>query len=146
MEAASLIAALRPLLLPPPPGALGPFVLSDEPALRQFAAEAGLSPVAVFDVACPFVYSDQITAVRGLNSSGVGPIPTVILVANSGFVICSRTDISAKPALAGAFGLADARRDGYDGRAAEFATSINIRVTGRKVAVTRSEPPWRGVV
>jgi hypothetical protein len=31
--------------------------------------------------------------------------------------------------------LADARRGGYDGRAVEFATSVNIRVTGRKVAI-----------
>jgi hypothetical protein len=54
-------------------------------------------------------------------STYVGPIPTVTLVANSGFVVCSRADISPKPALAGAFGLADARRGGYDGRAAEFA-------------------------
>jgi hypothetical protein len=46
------------------------------------------------------------------------------LVANSEFVVCSRVDISPKPALAGAFGLADARRGGYDGRAAEFATSV----------------------
>ena len=47
-------------------------------------------------------------------------------MANSGFVVCSRADISAKPALAGAFGLADARRGGYDGRAAEFATSVTV--------------------
>jgi hypothetical protein len=50
------------------------------------------------------------------------------LVANSGFVVRSRVDISPKPALAGAFGLADARRGGYDGRAAEFATSVRAFV------------------
>jgi SAM-dependent methyltransferase len=71
MEAASLIAALRPLMPPPPPGAPGPFALSDEEALRKFATDAKLTPVAVFDVDCPFVYQDEATAVRGLNASGV---------------------------------------------------------------------------
>jgi SAM-dependent methyltransferase len=71
MEAASLLAALPPLLPPPPPGAPGPFALCNEPALRAFALDAGLEPVEVFDVESPFVYADQATAVRGLNSAGV---------------------------------------------------------------------------
>jgi SAM-dependent methyltransferase len=71
MEAASLVAALRPLLPPPPPEAPGPFALSDEQALRKFVADAGLKPQEVFDVDSPFVYSDEATAVRGLNSAGV---------------------------------------------------------------------------
>jgi ubiquinone/menaquinone biosynthesis C-methylase UbiE len=41
MEAASLVAALRSVLPPPPPGAPGPFALSDETALRVFATGAG---------------------------------------------------------------------------------------------------------
>ncbi len=36
MQAASLVAALRPLLPAPPPGAPGPFALSNEAALRGF--------------------------------------------------------------------------------------------------------------
>jgi SAM-dependent methyltransferase len=71
MEAASLVAALRPLMPPPLPGAPGPFALSDEAALRRFAADAGLRPVDVFDVDSPFVYPDETTAIRGLNASGV---------------------------------------------------------------------------
>ena len=71
MEAASLVAALRPLMPPPPSGAPGPFALSDEQALRKFAADAGLKPREVFDVDSPFIYSDEATAVRGLNSAGV---------------------------------------------------------------------------
>jgi SAM-dependent methyltransferase len=71
MEAASLLAALRPLMPPPPPGAPGPFALSEESALRKFAADAGLEPVEVFDVDSPFIYADEATAVRGLNSAGV---------------------------------------------------------------------------
>ena len=71
MQAAALVAALRPLLPPPPPGAPGPFALSDETTLRAFAASAGLTPIEVFDVDSPWSYPDETTAVRGLNSSGV---------------------------------------------------------------------------
>ena len=71
MEAASLLAALKPLLPPPPPGAPGPFALSDESALRAFASGSGLEPEEVFDVESPWSYPDLDTAVRGLNSSGV---------------------------------------------------------------------------
>jgi SAM-dependent methyltransferase len=71
MAAASLVSALRPLMPTPPPGAPGPFALSDEAALRRFASDAGLEPVDIFDVESPFIYSDEASAVRGLNSSGV---------------------------------------------------------------------------
>ncbi len=71
MAAASLVAALKPLLPAPPSGAPGPFALSDETALRAFAAAGELTPGAVFDVDTPWVYSDEATALRGLNSSGV---------------------------------------------------------------------------
>ncbi len=71
MEAASLVAALKPLLPPPPPGAPGPFALSDEAALRAFASGAGLTPKEVFDVDAPWRYPDLPTALRGLGSSGV---------------------------------------------------------------------------
>ncbi|GGR18229.1 hypothetical protein GCM10008957_33750 [Deinococcus ruber] len=71
MEAASLIRVLGPLMPPPPPGAPGPFALSDEPALRAFAIGAGLEPLEVFDVPSPWHYADLSTALRGLLSSGV---------------------------------------------------------------------------
>ena len=71
MPAASLVTALRPLMPPPPPGAPGPFALSDEAALRKFAEDAGLRPVEVFDVDSPFQYPDLDTGLRALNSSGV---------------------------------------------------------------------------
>lgn len=71
MEAATVVAALRPLLPSPPPGAPGPFALSDEAALRAFATAACLQPVSVFDVDCPWRYSDLSVALRGLGSSGV---------------------------------------------------------------------------
>lgn len=71
MEAASVVGALRPLLPPPPPGAPGPFALSDEKALRAFASGAGLTPGEIFDVNLDFAYPDEATAIRGLNSAGV---------------------------------------------------------------------------
>ncbi len=71
MPAAALVGALRLLLPAPPPGAPGPFALSDEAALKAFAVAAGLTPVEVFDVDCPWYYPDEVTAVRGLNSAGV---------------------------------------------------------------------------
>jgi SAM-dependent methyltransferase len=71
MQAAALVAALKPLLPPPPPGAPGPFALSQPSALRALAESAGLRPLEVFDVACHWAYPDLATALRGLGSSGV---------------------------------------------------------------------------
>ena len=71
MPAASLLAALKPLLPPPPPGAPGPFALSDETALRALAIRAGLTPKSITDVACEWHYPDLATAVRGIGSAGV---------------------------------------------------------------------------
>lgn len=71
MEAASLVTALKPLLPTPPPGAPGPFALSEEKALRALATEAGLEPLEVSDTACHWQYPDLDTALRGLGSSGV---------------------------------------------------------------------------
>lgn len=71
MEAATLVMALKPLLPPPPPGAPGPFALSDEDTLRSFASDAGLKPITLLDGESPWVYSEEATAIRGLGSSGV---------------------------------------------------------------------------
>jgi SAM-dependent methyltransferase len=70
MQAATLIGALKAIVPPPPPGTPGPFALSDEHALREFAAKAGLEPMEVVDVDSPFHYADLSTALRGLTSSG----------------------------------------------------------------------------
>ncbi|HTM46443.1 MAG TPA: methyltransferase domain-containing protein [Polyangiaceae bacterium] len=70
MEVVALLTALKPLLPPPPAGAPGPFALSDENVLRNFAADAGLTPVEVFDVDSPWIYADETSALRGLTSTG----------------------------------------------------------------------------
>ncbi|MFT3820414.1 MAG: class I SAM-dependent methyltransferase [Rubrivivax sp.] len=71
MEAASLVAALKPLLPAPPPGAPGPFALSDPEALRALVSAAGWQPVEVHDTDTAWQYADLGTALRGLASSGV---------------------------------------------------------------------------
>lgn len=71
MPAAALVAALRPLLPAPPPGAPGPFALSDETALRSFAESSGLTPETIFDVESPWRYGSLEDGIRGLGSSGV---------------------------------------------------------------------------
>jgi SAM-dependent methyltransferase len=70
MEYAKLMGALKALVPPPPPGTPGPFALSDDHALREFATKAGLEPMAVVDVDSLFHYADLSTALRGLTSSG----------------------------------------------------------------------------
>ena len=71
MDAASLVAALKPLLPPPPAGAPGPFALSDRAALIRFAESAGLRPLEVQDVECTWDYADLETAMRAFGSAGV---------------------------------------------------------------------------
>ena len=70
MDAASLIAAMKPMLPPAPTGAPGPFALSEETALRAFAVAGGLTPVTVFDVDSPWFYRDEATALRGFGAAG----------------------------------------------------------------------------
>lgn len=79
-EAAAYLAALRAVMPPPPPGAPGPFALSEDGGLRALVVEAGLRPVVTEDVSCPFVYPDAPTALRGLLSAG----PAIRAIRHSG--------------------------------------------------------------
>jgi hypothetical protein len=58
------------LMPPPPPGAPGPFALSDESKAKEIAREAGLDPTALADVDCPWIYPDLDTALRAMLSAG----------------------------------------------------------------------------
>lgn len=69
-EAAEHLKALGSLMPPPPPGAPGPFALSDESKLKTLASEAGLTPGVVVDISCPWIYPDLETALRGMLSAG----------------------------------------------------------------------------
>jgi hypothetical protein len=69
-EAAGHLKALVPLMPPLPPGAPGPFALSEEAKLRALAAEAGLTPLQVEDVDCPWHYPSLEVALKGMLSAG----------------------------------------------------------------------------
>jgi SAM-dependent methyltransferase len=69
-EAAGHLKALGGLMPPPPPGAPGPFALSDEASLKALATDAGFVPVGVVDVECTWIYPDLETALRGMLSAG----------------------------------------------------------------------------
>jgi SAM-dependent methyltransferase len=79
-ESAAYLAALGALLPPPPPGAPGPWALSEEEALAGLVRQAGLEPVESADVATPFVYADEEEAIRGLSAAG----PAVRAAAEAG--------------------------------------------------------------
>ena len=89
-ELAPHLRSLGALMPPPPPGAPGPFALSDHDALRVLFAQAGLEVAEVRDVMCSFDYPDTATAVRALNSSG--PVARVAEIAGAEAV---RADIEA---------------------------------------------------
>jgi SAM-dependent methyltransferase len=72
MPAASLVAALKPLLPPPPPGAPGPFALSEEATLQAFARDAGLLGGRCIDVQANWQFETLALGLRALKSSGVG--------------------------------------------------------------------------
>jgi SAM-dependent methyltransferase len=69
----AVLGEIVPLMPPPPPGAPheGPFALSEPGRLESFVSAAGLEPVEAREVACPMVYPDADTALRGQASSGV---------------------------------------------------------------------------
>lgn len=69
-EAAGHLKALGGLMPPPPAGAPGPFALSDEVNLKALVTEAGFTPIAIVDVACPWTYPDLETALRAMLSAG----------------------------------------------------------------------------
>ena len=78
-EAAGHLKALGALMLPPP-GAPGPFALSDESKLKALASEAGLTPIEVVDVECPWIYPNLDIALRAMLSAG----PAERAIRNSG--------------------------------------------------------------
>jgi SAM-dependent methyltransferase len=69
-EAAGYVKAVGALLPPPPPGAPGPFALSEEGAIEEFAARGGLSPGERHEVLCVWAFPDEETLLRGFKSTG----------------------------------------------------------------------------
>src|SRR5918992_1318821 len=65
---------------PPPPGAPGPWALSEKGALEALAERAGLKPARSLSVRVVFPFADDDTAVRGLIAAG----PAIRVLRNSG--------------------------------------------------------------
>lgn len=69
-DLAPYLAELGQLMPPPPPGAPGPFALSEPGALRALVEGAGFAVEIVADAAAAYAYPDEATAVRALTSAG----------------------------------------------------------------------------
>jgi SAM-dependent methyltransferase len=69
-EAAGYVKAVGGLLPPPPPGAPGPFALSEEGAIEDFASQGGLAPGERHEVLCVWAFPDDETLLRGMKSTG----------------------------------------------------------------------------
>ncbi|GAC1429455.1 MAG: class I SAM-dependent methyltransferase [Ktedonobacteraceae bacterium] len=67
---AATLAAVGACLPPPPPGASGPFALSEPGLVESLMQQAGLTPRESAEVACPFEYPDDQTAWRAISSAG----------------------------------------------------------------------------
>jgi len=80
-EAASFLKVIGNLLPPPPPGAGGPFALSDNTLLETIIENCGLKIIDNTDVISIWDYPNAETALKGLLSAG----PTAKAINNRGF-------------------------------------------------------------
>ena len=80
-EAATYLAAIGSLLPPPPPGAPGPFALSEGSRLEQLLTDSGFHVNTSYDVPTLWDYPDMETALRGLLSAG----PATRAIDHSGY-------------------------------------------------------------
>ena len=80
-EAAGFLKAVGGLLPPPPPGAPGPFALSENKLLEKILEEAAFKIEDNTDVVSIWDYPDTETALKGLMATG----PVTRAIENSGF-------------------------------------------------------------
>lgn len=80
-EAATYLKAVGSLLPLPPPGAPGPFALSENGLLEKVLKEIGFCKINTFDVPSMWDYPNADTALKGLISAG----PVARAIENSGF-------------------------------------------------------------
>ncbi|MEI9809042.1 MAG: methyltransferase domain-containing protein [Bacteroidota bacterium] len=90
-EAATYLKAVGSLLPPPPPGAGGPFALSENQLLEKTLEEAGFTIINNTDVVSVWDYPDTDTALKGLLSSG----PVARAIENAGFDKVFETTVNA---------------------------------------------------
>jgi SAM-dependent methyltransferase len=79
-EAATFLKAVGSLLPPPPPGAPGPFALSENKLLETILEEVGLKIIDNIDLPSVWDYPNKETALKGLMASG----PVARAIENSG--------------------------------------------------------------
>ena len=93
-QAAVALAAIGKMLPPPPPGAPGPFALSEGRKLEQLLTETGFHVTSSTDVPTIWDYPDLETGIKGFLASG----PATRAIDHSGFenVYASLLD-SAQP-------------------------------------------------
>ena len=80
-EAATYLKAVGSLLPPPPPGAPGPFALSENKLLEKTLGEIGFKIISTTDIASVWDYPETEKALKGLMSAG----PVARAIENSGF-------------------------------------------------------------
>jgi len=80
-DAATYLKAVGSLLPPPPPGAGGPFALTENQLLEKTLASAGLNITSNTDIPTIWDYPDMDTAMKGLLSAG----PAVKAIQHSGY-------------------------------------------------------------
>jgi SAM-dependent methyltransferase len=80
-EAATYLKAVGSLLPPRPPGAPGPFALSENHSLENILEELGFIIINNTDVVSVWDYPDTESALKGLMSAG----PVAAAIENSGF-------------------------------------------------------------
>jgi ubiquinone/menaquinone biosynthesis C-methylase UbiE len=90
-EAATYLKAVGSLLPPPPPGAPGPFALTENHLLEDILTECGFKILSNEDVESVWDYPDTDTALRGLLSVG----PAAKAIENSGFEKAYETILAA---------------------------------------------------
>lgn len=71
-EAAAFVRAQGSVLPSPPPGAPGPFALSEPGLLEKMLTDAGLTPQRSGDADAPFIFANGDIALRAIAASGVG--------------------------------------------------------------------------
>jgi SAM-dependent methyltransferase len=71
-QAASVLKAMSALLPPPPPGAPGPFALSEPGVLEGLLSDTGLTPELSEHVDTPFDFADSDSIYRAFAASGPG--------------------------------------------------------------------------
>jgi ubiquinone/menaquinone biosynthesis C-methylase UbiE len=92
-EAFSFLKAVGSLMPPPPPGAPGPFALSENQELEKVLQKAGFTIQQTTDVPSIWDYPDTTIALKGLLSAG----PSVRAIRHSGYDQVAATVTSTFP-------------------------------------------------